>query len=102
MMHFLAQTFRGPHIETRSDGLGRPITSATNESSPRRVHRGGRQNQIGVMKYLTRGLLAVSIGWFVSGSLAQTATGQPYKVLDTVQTMGSGGVDYVYAENAGR
>src|SRR6202142_1591232 len=29
-------------------------------------------------------------------------TGTPYKVLDTSQLMGNGGIDYVYADNDGR
>ena len=40
------------------------------------------------------GLLAVNIP-------AQDATA-PYKVLDTTRLMGSGGTDYVYADNDGR
>src|SRR5258708_13505511 len=36
-------------------------------------------------------------------SFAQpTAAAEPYKVLDTTQVMGSGGIDYVYADNDGR
>jgi DNA-binding beta-propeller fold protein YncE len=31
-----------------------------------------------------------------------TAAAEPYKVLDTTQVMGSGGIDYVYADNDGR
>jgi DNA-binding beta-propeller fold protein YncE len=38
---------------------------------------------------------------FASLSLAQTAT-NPYKVVNTVQTMGAGGIDYVYADNDNR
>ena len=30
------------------------------------------------------------------------AAAEPYKVLDTTQVMGSGGIDYVYADNDGR
>jgi len=32
----------------------------------------------------------------------QTTAAEPYKVLDTTQLMGSGGIDYVYADNDGR
>ncbi|MDB6021507.1 MAG: hypothetical protein JWQ04_1364 [Pedosphaera sp.] len=32
----------------------------------------------------------------------QTAAAEDYKVVNTVQTMGSGGIDYVYADNDGR
>src|SRR5499427_2078671 len=31
-----------------------------------------------------------------------TSAAEPYKVLDTSQVMGSGGIDYVYADNDGR
>ena len=53
------------------------------------------------MKYLF-GLLSVAgIGLFAGNTLAQTSS-TPYKVLDTMQIMGSGSIDYVYAENDGR
>ena len=35
-------------------------------------------------------------------SLLAAATDQPYKVLKTTQTMGTGPIDYVYADNEGR
>jgi hypothetical protein len=31
-----------------------------------------------------------------------TSAAEPYKVLDTTQLMGNGGIDYVYAESEGR
>src|SRR3974377_1935861 len=31
-----------------------------------------------------------------------TPAAEPYKVLDTTQVMGNGGIDYVYADNDGR
>ena len=34
-------------------------------------------------------------------SEARAQTGAPYKVLDTTQLMGNGGIDYVYADNDG-
>ena len=40
------------------------------------------------------------LGLLAGSVLAQSDS--PYKVLDTVQLMGSGGTDYVYADNAGR
>ncbi len=40
------------------------------------------------------------IGLLAGNVLAQTDT--PYKVLDTTQLMGNGGIDYVYADNDGR
>ena len=33
---------------------------------------------------------------------AHAQTDAPYKVLDTTQLMGNGGIDYVYADNDGR
>ena len=52
------------------------------------------------MKQLTSLLSLVGIGLLAGNVLAQTDT--PYKVLDTQQVMGSGGTDYVYADNDGR
>jgi DNA-binding beta-propeller fold protein YncE len=45
-------------------------------------------------------LLFLGVGLLAGNALAQTGT--PYKVLDTTQIMGSGGIDYVYADNDGR
>jgi hypothetical protein len=45
-------------------------------------------------------LAVAGIGLLAGNVLAQTDT--PYKVLDTQQLMGSGGIDYVYADNDGR
>jgi hypothetical protein len=36
------------------------------------------------------------------GSQARAQSDAPYKVLDTTQLMGNGGIDYVYADNDGR
>jgi hypothetical protein len=41
-----------------------------------------------------------ALGLLAGNLLAQTDT--PYKVLDTTQLMGSGGIDYVYADSDGR
>src|ERR1035441_3776093 len=43
----------------------------------------------------------LGIGLFAANVLAQDSN-TPYKVLDTPQLMGSGGIDYVYADNDGR
>ncbi len=46
-----------------------------------------------------------AIGLVALASLAgpqPTSAAEPYKVLDTTQVMGSGGIDYVYADNDGR
>jgi glutamine cyclotransferase len=45
-------------------------------------------------------LSVAGIGLLAGNLLAQTDT--PYKVLDTTQLMGNGGIDYVYADNDGR
>src|SRR6266700_1208063 len=50
------------------------------------------------------GLVALSV--FIalaSGPFAQAApAAEPYKILKTTQTLGTGGIDYVYADNDGR
>src|SRR5579859_1219923 len=45
-----------------------------------------------------------AITLLIAASLSSQPTGaaEPYKVLDTTQVMGSGGIDYVYADNDGR
>ncbi len=45
-------------------------------------------------------LLLLGIGLMAGNAIAQPAT--PYKVLDTTQLMGNGGIDYVFADNDGR
>src|ERR1035437_5332062 len=52
------------------------------------------------MNPLLRILSVAGIGLLAGNVLAQTAT--PYKVLDTTQLMGNGGIDYVYADNDAR
>jgi len=52
------------------------------------------------MKPVLRILSAAGIGLLAGNVLAQPDT--PYKVLDTTRLMGSGGIDYVYADNDGR
>jgi glutamine cyclotransferase len=42
----------------------------------------------------------LSLGLLAGHAFAQSET--PYKVLDTVQLMGNGGIDYVYADNDAR
>src|ERR1035441_3417884 len=51
------------------------------------------------LTHLSRVLLG--IGLLAGNVLAQDAA-SPYKVLDTTQLMGNGGIDYVYADNDGR
>jgi glutamine cyclotransferase len=52
------------------------------------------------MKILSHILSVAGIGLLAGNVLAQTDT--PYKVFDTTQLMGNGGIDYVYADNDGR
>jgi DNA-binding beta-propeller fold protein YncE len=53
------------------------------------------------MKKMTHlSCVLLGIGLLAGNVLAQTDT--PYKVLDTTQLMGNGGIDYVYADNDGR
>ena len=52
------------------------------------------------MNPLLRILSVAGIGLLAGNVLAQTGT--PYKVLDTTQLMGNGGIDYVYADNDAR
>src|ERR1700722_4470543 len=52
------------------------------------------------MKNLLGLLFVAGSGLLAGNVLAQTDA--PYKILDTAQLMGSGGIDYVYADNDGR
>src|ERR1035437_1728940 len=52
------------------------------------------------MNPLLRILSVAGIGLLAGNVLAPTGT--PYKVLDTTQLMGNGGIDYVYADNDAR
>ena len=53
------------------------------------------------MKSLIRILSVTGIGLLAGNVLAQKS-GTTYKVLDTTQLMGTGGIDYVYADNDAR
>jgi DNA-binding beta-propeller fold protein YncE len=53
------------------------------------------------MKNFLHLLSVAGISILASNSFAQ-APDSPYKVLETAQVMGSGGIDYVYADNDGR
>jgi DNA-binding beta-propeller fold protein YncE len=55
------------------------------------------------LNHLSRALSAAGIGILASCGFAQTtpAAGS-YKIVNTAQTMGTGGIDYVYADNDGR
>src|SRR3989442_971531 len=59
--------------------------------------------------HISRFLFLVGIGMLVSTGLAQTApaasaasAAKPYKIANTTQVLGTGGIDYVYADNEGR
>ncbi len=52
------------------------------------------------LNYLSRVLFVTGIAMLTANAFAQADT--PYKVLDTTQLMGNGGIDYVYADNDGR
>jgi len=53
------------------------------------------------MKNFLRLLSVAGLSLLASNSFAQSSD-SPYKVLDTAQVMGSGGIDYVCADNDGR
>ena len=48
------------------------------------------------------GIIALSAAFFLCTSRAASPDTQPYRIVNTVQLMGSGGIDYVYADNDGR
>src|SRR5438552_1740215 len=59
--------------------------------------------------HISRFLLLLGPGMLVSTGLAQTtpaasvaSAAKPYKIAKTTQTLGTGGIDYVYADNDGR
>ena len=53
--------------------------------------------------HLSRVLFVAVIGMLELCGFAQTSSAaQPYKIVNTVKVMGSGGLDYVYADNDGR
>ncbi|HEX7470618.1 MAG TPA: hypothetical protein VF437_07800 [Verrucomicrobiae bacterium] len=53
--------------------------------------------------HLSRVLLVAGIGMLASSVFGQpTPAAKPYKIVNTAQTMGAGGIDYVYADNDGR
>jgi DNA-binding beta-propeller fold protein YncE len=51
------------------------------------------------LTHLTRVLLGIGL---LAGNVFAQDSAAPYKVLDTTQLMGNGGIDYVYADNDGR
>lgn len=52
---------------------------------------------------LSQVLIVAAMGILVSRGVGQTAsTDKPYKIVKSAQTMGTGGIDYVYADSDGR
>src|ERR1041384_7000946 len=53
--------------------------------------------------YLSLLLLVAALGLLASRGFGQASSAaKPYKIVNTAQLMGSGGIDYVYADNDGR
>ncbi len=53
--------------------------------------------------HISRFLFLIGMGMSVSTALAQTTpAAKPYRIAKTTQVMGTGGIDYVYAENDAR
>src|SRR5580765_2837182 len=59
--------------------------------------------------HLSTVLVAAAIGMFAAVGFAQTppsgseaSSGKPYKIVNSAQFMGTGGIDYVYADSDGR
>lgn len=51
----------------------------------------------------SRFLFAAGVGMLAAGGLTRSASAEePYKIINSSQTMGTGGIDYVYADNDGR
>src|SRR5258705_9006723 len=54
-------------------------------------------------KHLSRILFVAVIGMLASRGFTQPSpAAKPYRIVNTAQIMGSGGLDYVYADNEGR
>ena len=53
--------------------------------------------------YVSRFLFVTGMGMLAASGLTPSATAaEPYKIVKSTQTMGTGGIDYVYADNDGR
>lgn len=57
------------------------------------LHRSSRISSI---------LFAIGTGLFAIRTTAQGVPSTPYKIVNSVQLMGTGGIDYVYADSDGR
>ncbi len=54
-------------------------------------------------KHFARVFFVAGIAMLASGGFAQTtSTAKPYKIVNSTQTLGIGGIDYVYADSDGR
>src|SRR3974390_1314633 len=68
------------------------------KGSPTAINRGIKMKSNALLLWI---VLALGVG--ASVAFSQTAsTSKAYKVLKTTQTMGTGGIDYVYADNDNR
>jgi YVTN family beta-propeller protein len=55
------------------------------------------------LNHFSRSLFAAGLALFAASGLTPSAlAADPYKILQSTQTMGTGGIDYVYADNDGR
>jgi DNA-binding beta-propeller fold protein YncE len=54
------------------------------------------------MVSLSRIWLGIGIGILASHHVAEAASANPYKIVNTVQIPGTGGIDYVFADNESR
>ncbi len=52
-------------------------------------------------KHVLRALGVAGIGMLTASGLSQSASAADYKIVNSSQTMGTGGIDYVYADNDG-
>jgi len=52
--------------------------------------------------YISQILIAVAMGMMVSGLASSVSAAEPYKIINNSQTMGTGRIDYVYADSEGR
>jgi len=51
---------------------------------------------------LLRALVAAGVGTLACGLARTAVAAEPYKIVNSSQTMGTGGIDYVYADSEGR
>src|SRR5947207_11248676 len=62
-----------------------------------------KRNPMNYSNHLSRILFVAVVGLLACRAFAQTSSAaKPYKIVNMVQTMGTGGIDYVYADNDDR